>query len=219
MLSDSSHEIRQQADSAVSEFLQEIKDSPSVDYGRMAEILVQRAASSTELTLLTAITWINEFVKLGGDQLVPYYADILGAILPCISDKEEKIRVVARKTNEELRAIRADPAEGFDVGAILSIARQLSSEMEATRIEALHLIATLLARHRTEVISFLDDIFGTLLKALSDPSDDVIPFLKFSYFLIVPSMVLNLGRNSKFRISVGTKTEFSRNFGISVRIF
>lgn len=37
---------------------------------------------------------INEFVKLGGDQLVPYYADILGAILPCISDKEEKIRVV-----------------------------------------------------------------------------------------------------------------------------
>ncbi|XP_077227187.1 protein VAC14 homolog isoform X3 [Tasmannia lanceolata] len=172
MLSDSSHEIRQQADSAVSEFLQEIKDSPSVDYGRMAEILVQRAASSTELTLLTAITWINEFVKLGGDQLVPYYADILGAILPCISDKEEKIRVVARKTNEELRAIRADPAEGFDVGAILSIARQLSSEMEATRIEALHLIATLLARHRTEVISFLDDIFGTLLKALSDPSDD-----------------------------------------------
>lgn len=37
---------------------------------------------------------MNEFVKLGGEQLVPYYADILGAILPCISDKEEKIRVV-----------------------------------------------------------------------------------------------------------------------------
>lgn len=37
---------------------------------------------------------INEFVKLGGDQLIPYYADILGAILPCLSDKEEKIRVV-----------------------------------------------------------------------------------------------------------------------------
>lgn len=144
---------------------------------------------------------INEFVKLGGDQLVPYYADILGAILPCISDKEEKIRVVswlvlslscislssfllfiafhqnlssvqvsnpckphpltqtkrvkrekyfgavivsqtlfwyfflsaslinqvARETNEELRAIQADPAEGFDVGAILSIARRCYS--------------------------------------------------------------------------------------------
>jgi len=51
---------------------------------------------------------INEFVKLGGEQLVPY--------------EKEKIRVVARETNEELRAIKADPAEGFDIGAILSIA-------------------------------------------------------------------------------------------------
>ncbi|KAL0540426.1 hypothetical protein IC582_024664 [Cucumis melo] len=151
MLSDSSHEIRQQADSALSEFLQEIKNSPSVDYGRMAEILVQRASSPDEFTRLTAITWINEFVKLGGDQLVPYYADILGAILPSIADKEEKIRVVARETNEELRNIKAFPSEGFDVGAILSIARrQLSSEHEATRIEALYWISTLLDRHRTE---------------------------------------------------------------------
>ncbi|XP_019420378.1 PREDICTED: protein VAC14 homolog isoform X1 [Lupinus angustifolius] len=175
MLSDSSHEIRQQADSALSEFLQEIKNSPSVDYGRMAEILVQRAGSPDEFTRLTAITWINEFVKLGGDQLVPYYADILGAILPCISDKEEKIRVVACETNEELRAIKADPTESFDVGAILSISRrQLSSEWEATRIEALHWISTLLNRHRTEVLAFLNDIFESLLKALSDPSDEVV---------------------------------------------
>ncbi|KAL7181220.1 hypothetical protein ACSBR1_040153 [Camellia fascicularis] len=175
MLSDSSHEIRQQADSALSEFLQEIKNSPSVDYGRMTKIVVQRAASPDEFTRLTAITWINEFVKLGGDQLVPYYADILGAILPCISDKEEKIRVVAHETNEELRAIKADPAEGFNVEAILSIARrQLSSEYEATRIEALHWIMTLLNRHRAEVLSFLNNTIDTLLKALSDPSDEVV---------------------------------------------
>ncbi|KAL8258228.1 hypothetical protein R6Q59_030269 [Mikania micrantha] len=175
MLSDSSHEIRQQADSALSEFLQEIKNSPSVDYGRMAEILVQRASSSDEFTRWTAITWMNEFVKLGGNQLVPYYADILGAILPCIADKEEKIRVVARETNEELLAIKADLTEGFDVGSILSIVkRQLSSEYEATRIESLHWISTLLNRHRTEVLLFLNDILDTLLKALSDPSDQVV---------------------------------------------
>ncbi|XP_042007074.1 protein VAC14 homolog isoform X2 [Salvia splendens] len=175
MLSDSSHEIRQQADSALSEFLQEIENSPSVDYGRMAEILVQRAASPDEFTRLTAITWITEFVKLGGDQLVPHYADILGAILPCISDKEDKIRVVARETNEELRGIQAAPGVGFDVGAILSVARRhLSSEWEATRIEALHWISTLLNSHREGVLSFLSDVFETLLKALSDPSDEVV---------------------------------------------
>ncbi|KAI8023462.1 hypothetical protein LOK49_LG03G01018 [Camellia lanceoleosa] len=136
---DSVPDIDMLADSALSEFLQEIKNSPSVDYGRMAEILVQRAASPDEFTRLTAITWINEFVKLGGDQLIPYYADILGAILPSISDKEEKIRAVT------------DPADGFAVGAILSIARrQLSSEWDATRIEALNWISTLLNRHRAE---------------------------------------------------------------------
>nr|VDD38209.1 unnamed protein product [Brassica oleracea] len=175
MLSDSSHEIRQHAVSALSEFLQEIKNSPSVDYGRMAEILVQRASSPDEFTRLTAITWINEFVKLGGDQLVRYYADILGAILPCISDKNEEIREVARETNEELRSIHVEPSDGFDVGAILSVAkRQLSSDHEATRIEALNWISTLLNKHRAEVMSFLYDIFDTLLKALSDSSDDVV---------------------------------------------
>ncbi|XXG51177.1 hypothetical protein AAC387_Pa02g5009 [Persea americana] len=175
MLSDSSHEIRQNADSALSEFLEEIKSSPSVDYGRMAGILVRRAASPDGFTRQTAVTWINEFVKLGGDQLVPHYADILGAVLPCISDKEDKIKLVAHETNEELRAINADPDEGFDVGSILLIAkRQLSSERDATRIEALHWIATLLDRHRAEVLSFLDNFFGTLLSALSDPSDEVV---------------------------------------------
>ncbi|WZZ73720.1 hypothetical protein YC2023_085090 [Brassica napus] len=175
MLSDSSHEIRQHAVSALSEFLQEIKNSPSVDYGRMAEILVQRASSPDEFTRLTAITWIIEFVKLGGDQLVRYYADILGAILPCISDKNEEIREVARETNEELRSIHVEPSDGFDVGAILSVAkRQLSSDHEATRIEALNWISTLLNKHRAEVMSFLYDIFDTLLKALSDSSDDVV---------------------------------------------
>ncbi|KAJ0240494.1 Protein VAC14 [Hirschfeldia incana] len=175
MLSDSSHEIRQQAVSALSEFLQEIKNSPSVDYGRMAEILVQRASSPDEFTRLTAITWINEFVILGGDQLVRYYTDILGAILPCISDKNEEIREVARETNEELRSIHVEPSDGFDVGAILSVAkRQLSSDHEATRIEGLNWISTLLNKHRNEVMCFLNDIFDTLLKALSDSSDDVV---------------------------------------------
>ncbi|KAK1651929.1 hypothetical protein QYE76_069734 [Lolium multiflorum] len=175
MLSDNSHEIRQQADAALSEFLQEIKNSPNVDYGRMAEILVRRAGSDDEFTRLTSITWINEFVKLGGEQLVPYYADILGAILPCISDEEEKIRVVARETNEELRAMKSDQTEGFDIGAILIIAeRELNSEHEATRIEALHWFSTLLVRNRIEFLGYLEGIFEPLLNALSDPSDAVV---------------------------------------------
>nr|CAB3501539.1 unnamed protein product [Digitaria exilis] len=145
MLSDSSHEIRQQADAALSEFLQEIKNSPvvlmfyafhadystlnekNVDYGRMAEILVRRAGSTDEFTRLTSITW------------------------------------VARETNEELRAIKADPTEGFDIGAILSIAkRELNSEHEATRIEALHWFSTLLSRYRVEVVLLVLEVHACI---------------------------------------------------------
>ncbi|CAN1347628.1 Protein VAC14 homolog, partial [Linum perenne] len=189
----------------------------SIDYGRMAEILVQMAGSSDEFTRLTAITWvnaltlysmsiINEFVKLGGDQLMPYYADILGAILPCISDKEEKIRVVSWFSSFILLELYLTHPQCIivyslveicfllnttnysHIGCSLSeISSQLSSESEATQIEALHWISALLNRHQDDVsdityllpngnmvLNFLDDIFDSLLKALSDPSDQVV---------------------------------------------
>jgi vacuole morphology and inheritance protein 14 len=180
MLSDSSLEIRQQADAALSEFLCEIKNSPvspnppNVDYGRMAEILVRRCGSTDEFTRLTSIIWVNEFVKLAGDQLVPHYADIVGAILPCISDKEEKIRALACETNDELRGLKPELSEGFDVGRVLQVARrELNSYYETTRIEALHWIQNLVLKYNNEIIIHMDDIFSSLLSALSDPSEEV----------------------------------------------
>ena len=43
----------------------------SVDYGRMAEILVQRAGSPDEFTRLTAITWVS------GDAVLHFIHQIL----------------------------------------------------------------------------------------------------------------------------------------------
>ncbi|MFS7995359.1 putative vacuole morphology and inheritance protein [Helianthus anomalus] len=80
-----------QADSELSEFLQEIKNSPraiiflkSVDYGRMAEILVQRAAAPDEFTLWTTITWVSlkisyQFIFVF-DLIVEIYYVIFGVI-------------------------------------------------------------------------------------------------------------------------------------------
>lgn len=64
MLSDSNHEIRQQADTALNEFLQEIRNAPSVDYRRMTEILVQRASAPDEFMRLTAVTWVRPRVPI-----------------------------------------------------------------------------------------------------------------------------------------------------------
>ncbi|KAK9115123.1 hypothetical protein Syun_021920 [Stephania yunnanensis] len=133
MLSDPLPEIRQLADSALSEFLEEIKNLP-----------------------------MNELVKLGGHLVVPYYANILGVILPCISDKEQKIQAVAHEINEELQSIIAEQSEGINIGEILFIAtRQLSNEWEATRIEALLWIRNLLTRYRAELPNCLAPLLAT----------------------------------------------------------
>jgi vacuole morphology and inheritance protein 14 len=61
------------------------------------------------------------------------------------------------------------------MGSVLMTAKRgLGSEWEETRLEALRWISVLLERHRTEVLSFLDDIFPALLQSLSDPSDEVV---------------------------------------------
>eukprot|EP00959_Pyramimonas_sp_CCMP1952_P324986 6802418-Pyramimonas_sp.AAC.1 len=102
MLSDPNREIRQQADFALLEFLQQIKSADNVDVGRMSHILVSRAASPDEFTQLTAITWLHEFVTLSGEKMHPYMAEVLGVILPCLSHSEEHIRQVALQTNAKL---------------------------------------------------------------------------------------------------------------------
>jgi hypothetical protein len=46
---------------------------------------------------LTAITWLQEFVELGRDKMMPYAASVLGAILPCLSHPEERVALVAQR--------------------------------------------------------------------------------------------------------------------------
>ncbi|RRT85623.1 hypothetical protein B296_00008885 [Ensete ventricosum] len=76
-------------------------------------------------------------------------------------------------------------SSAFKISLILSSQHSgLASQALTTRVEALHWIVTLLDRHRNEVnvISFLNDIFSSLLAALSDPSDELIGLLETPIF-------------------------------------
>src|SRR3546814_961449 len=66
------------------------------------EILVNQAHSKERFNRLTAMTWLLEFIALGGDNLLKYLADILRAVMHCISDQEPEIRQVADETNQAL---------------------------------------------------------------------------------------------------------------------
>ena len=175
MLSDSNKEIRQAADSALSEFLREIKQSSVVEFGPMVVILVQQCHSKERLNRLTAISWLSEFIYLGGDLLLPFHSDILGAIMQCISDSEVEIRSVAERTNDDLLTVVRDTREQFELSPLLDcLTGELMSTDVSTKMAALRWINMLLEKIPRGMNKFISDLLPVLLKTLSDPSDAVV---------------------------------------------
>ncbi|GMH56378.1 hypothetical protein TrRE_jg4324 [Triparma retinervis] len=175
MLSDGNREIRQAADSALGEFLREIKTSSVVEFGPMVSILVSQCQSKERLNRLTAITWLSEFIELGGDSLLPFYAQVLGAISACISDSEVEIRQVAEKTNDDLLALVKRSPKEFPLSPLLqTIMGELQSSYVPTKIASLRWINALLEKVPVPMKQHIETLLPGLLKTLSDDADAVV---------------------------------------------
>ena len=61
----------------------------------MVLILVRQSESTDNFTRLTVLSWLDEFITLGQAKLLCFCADMLGAVLTCISDRQKEIRVKA----------------------------------------------------------------------------------------------------------------------------
>ncbi|RHY29469.1 hypothetical protein DYB32_005109 [Aphanomyces invadans] len=183
MLSDGNREIRQvhdcpvhsnrhnrvlqAADSALSEFLREIKSTPFVDLGPMVHILVAQCQSKERFTRLTAATWVLDFVVLGKERLVRFYAELLGAILTCISDAEGEIRLVGERANADLLAlVKATTGDVDFLPLIAKLNVELVSTYIPTRLASLTWISMLLEKKPTQLSSQLSALLPTLLKTL-----------------------------------------------------
>lgn len=224
MLSDTNREIRQAADSALSDFLRELIVSTVFEFGSIISILVDQCKSSTKerLNRLTAITWLAELThhprsnnhlpasstttsdEIDSPQkrnpLIQYHADILSAIMYCISDNEREIRLVAERTNDDLLQLVKD-TKNFSIDnrvdtnkssnkytkhrddvkiELRSLLDVLTSEMflkkddVATKMAILRWINMLLEKFQNGMNSFTTELLPILLNLLSDPSDDVI---------------------------------------------
>ncbi|CAK4899798.1 unnamed protein product [Aphanomyces euteiches] len=175
MLSDGNREIRQAADSALSEFLREIKSTPFVDLGPMVSILVSQCQSKERFTRLTAATWVHDFVVLGKERLVRFYADLLGAILNCISDAEGEIRGVGERANTELLAlVKATAGDVDSLPLMAKLSTELVSPHIATRLAALAWISMLLEKEPAQLTAQLSSFLPTLLNTLNDTADQVV---------------------------------------------
>uniref|UniRef100_UPI00358FE29E protein VAC14 homolog isoform X2 n=1 Tax=Myxine glutinosa TaxID=7769 RepID=UPI00358FE29E len=106
ILGDLSRDIRRMCETVLGEFLKEIKaETKGVKFSNMINILLLHCQASDEVTQLTAMTWVREFVELAGRCLLPFAAGILAAALPCLGcddTKRKNIRDTASACNQNL---------------------------------------------------------------------------------------------------------------------
>eukprot|EP00775_Hariotina_reticulata_P005343 gene5343-5580_t len=177
LLSDPNREIRVAAHKCMMEFLVEIQATPSVDWLALAAILVDKASSQDEFTRITAIKWIKEFVEQASGQLVGLYPELIGAVLPNISHPNKDIQQVSKEANAALLNLQpvAEVPVKVEVAPVLAIiSRELRSEQEPTRLEALRWIHFLLVRNEDEVFGQLATLLAALLDALASDSETVV---------------------------------------------
>ena len=174
-LSDPNKDIHVQTSNLLAEFLREIKTDGQVEYSKIAEILIKHINSKDTSTQRTALIWVNEFIVLAKEILLPYTSDFLGAILPSLSSQVPAIKNAAAETDANLMNLVVGSEKEIDyVAAVTGLSRQFANPMEETRLAALDWLVMLHKKAPKKVFSVNDEIFPVMLKTLSDHSEAVV---------------------------------------------
>eukprot|EP01065_Artemidia_motanka_P035579 TRINITY_DN43491_c0_g1_i1.p1 TRINITY_DN43491_c0_g1~~TRINITY_DN43491_c0_g1_i1.p1 ORF type:complete len:696 (+),score=280.03 TRINITY_DN43491_c0_g1_i1:61-2088(+) len=157
----------------------------TVEWGPVVAIVIKSCSIREENVRDAALGWAIEVLTLAQRSTLPQAANLLSAVLSCVSDREEKIRMKAMTANEQLaslvRAAQLDDAEEGrgELEALLpllfdALTRALSNPENATRCAALVWLQMLLQHHPHMVEKCFDRLFPELMSILSDPSDRVV---------------------------------------------
>jgi vacuole morphology and inheritance protein 14 len=123
MLSDSNREIRQAADSALSDFLRELSVSAVVEFGPIISILVIQCRSKERLNRLTAITWLAELIHhpfSGGDALLPFHSGNMGADSVVYLGRRKKRYELWRSAPTTIFVLVRDTSGHFELRPLLA---------------------------------------------------------------------------------------------------
>ncbi|XP_001605954.1 protein VAC14 homolog [Nasonia vitripennis] len=187
ILEDPIPEIKKSADTVFADFLYSIKANPSkVDFPGMMNILILHAQSPDEILQLTAIMWIDEFVRLSGPQLLPYTSGIFTAILPCLSyegDTRKTIKDTASRVNNSLLKLliskdeETSAADNLDLASIIEVLTKhlmLQQIPVQTKVAVLKWIYHLFTNLPDKMHLHIEELFPVLMKVLSDNSEEVV---------------------------------------------
>jgi len=176
MLADPNKEIRQQTFSVLQEFLQEIRDAESVAYAPIVHVLVQHSASQDKFSRLSAISWLHTFVSHGREQILPFCAQVLNAILSSLSHVEEEIREAASRADATLRTLLQQSQDAqFEMHTLLhALSSHLGSQYVPTLVASLHWVHMLLKKSAPRVMQLSQQIWPALFGCLTNASEEVV---------------------------------------------
>ena len=102
-----------------------------------------KAKSADDLTQYVALRWLNCFLTHpmaeAQDAMMPYMADLITAVLPCLSRRSPDIRDTAVSCNSRLLSLNLSKhlnQPGMRP-VLAALSRELSSQQQPTRLEAL----------------------------------------------------------------------------------
>jgi hypothetical protein len=117
------------------------RNPEAADFAALTKTLVNKAKSADEITRYTAIRWLNCFLhaEASHDAMLAFLADLIIAVLPCISHAGKDVRDGAIACNNKLLAMDLSKHLAVvGIGPVLTaLSYELQSQQEPTRLEAL----------------------------------------------------------------------------------
>ncbi|VDO36813.1 unnamed protein product [Onchocerca flexuosa] len=174
MLSDSQPGVRDATETILGQFLErmhEQKDGDRAKLNDMINVLIVHACTEgSTLTRMTALIWLNRFLKMHSVGLLQYLSSYLTAVLPCLNDSQLK----AKEINMHLMELLSENADIEYDAVIKVLLKHIKHEFRDTRIAVLNWISRMHITAPIKLFSYMDHIFPVLLSLLSDTCDDVL---------------------------------------------
>lgn len=151
-----------------------------LDYPKIIEILISHLDSSEEKIQLVVLKWLEALLEISPSSFIPYLPKLLSVLLLTMSNQEgSSSRESSKEVNDRLLELvthlnQEDEKKLNYSLTINTVTLQFLNENEVTRIAALDWLAMLHKKSPKQILDHSDDTFTTLLKALSDSSEEVI---------------------------------------------
>lgn len=139
----------------------------------MTATLSKYLFSQDEETRATALRWIISFISLAQTVMLPFTPLLLASILPTLSHSVFTIKSLAMDANTNLYTLVSQSTTSIDISStVKSLIKLCQDEHKETRIGSLEWLLMLHSKFPVEVAT--PDLFQTLLKTLSDFSEEVV---------------------------------------------